>query len=92
MLVLTRKPGESICIGNGIEISVVRTHRNRVRLALNAPADVKIRRAAKSLDGEKPPQNSRHSDTGRTEGNRRRSNSRGPCSGRSRSRGSTTQS
>jgi carbon storage regulator len=44
MLVLSRKPGEAIVIGNGITVTVVEIHGNRVRLAFSAPADVPIHR------------------------------------------------
>jgi carbon storage regulator len=44
MLVLSRKRGESIVIGNGITITVVDVKGNRVRLAFNAPAEVPIHR------------------------------------------------
>lgn len=42
MLILTRKPGESIRIGEDIEITVVKTSGNRVKLSFNAPQDVSI--------------------------------------------------
>ncbi len=44
MLVLSRKIGESIHIGDEIEIVAVRFERNAVRLAIKAPVDVKIYR------------------------------------------------
>jgi carbon storage regulator len=45
MLVLTRKPGEKITIGNGITLAVVEVRGNRVRLAFDAPDQVRILRA-----------------------------------------------
>lgn len=45
MLVLSRKEGEGICIGDYIEISVVSVHGKRVKLAFSAPGDVHIQRA-----------------------------------------------
>jgi carbon storage regulator len=45
MLVLTRRPEEVIQIGSEIEIKVVAVQGNRVRLAINAPDHVIIRRA-----------------------------------------------
>jgi carbon storage regulator len=45
MLVLTRRPGEVIQIGPDIEIKVVSAQGGRVRLAINAPDYVTIRRA-----------------------------------------------
>lgn len=45
MLVLSRKQGETICIGNDIEISVSQVSGKRVKLAISAPRDVSIRRS-----------------------------------------------
>ena len=44
MLVLSRKPGESVVIGGGIIVRVVEVRGNRVRLAFDAPAQVAILR------------------------------------------------
>ena len=44
MLVLTRRPGETLQIGDDIEIKVVAVQGNRVRLAIDAPREVSIRR------------------------------------------------
>jgi carbon storage regulator CsrA len=45
MLVLSRKPGEKVVIGNGITLTVVEVKGNRVRLAFDAPDQVRILRA-----------------------------------------------
>ncbi|MCA9263586.1 MAG: carbon storage regulator [Planctomycetales bacterium] len=45
MLILSRKKGQSIIIGDGIEIRVVETRGGRVKLAFDAPATVSIRRS-----------------------------------------------
>jgi carbon storage regulator len=45
MLVLSRKPGEKIVIGENIVITVVAIVNNRVKLSLDAPADVPIWRS-----------------------------------------------
>jgi carbon storage regulator len=45
MLVLSRKPGEKVVIGNGITVTVVGVKGNRVRLAFDAPDQVRILRA-----------------------------------------------
>ena len=42
MLVLSRKPGEKVVIGNGITLSVVEVHGNRVRIGIDAPDQVPI--------------------------------------------------
>ena len=44
MLVLSRKRGERIVIGNGIVVTVVAVHGDRVRLGFDAPAEVPIHR------------------------------------------------
>jgi carbon storage regulator len=44
MLVLTRKIGERIIIEPGIEISVVEVRGGRVRLGVEAPKEIRIRR------------------------------------------------
>ena len=45
MLVLSRKPGEKVVIGNGITLTVVEVRGDRVRLAVDAPDPVRILRA-----------------------------------------------
>jgi carbon storage regulator len=45
MLVLSRRPGEQIVLGNGITLTVVEVSRGRVRLAVDAPEQVRILRA-----------------------------------------------
>jgi carbon storage regulator len=44
MLVLSRKRGESIVIGNGITVTVVDVKGDRVRLGFEAPVEVPIHR------------------------------------------------
>lgn len=44
MLVLTRKLGETIQIGDSIVIEVAAVQGKRVRIAIKAPTDVEIRR------------------------------------------------
>ena len=44
MLILTRRPGEAILIGENIEILVKEVGRNHVRLGINAPREITIRR------------------------------------------------
>ena len=43
MLVLSRKNGESIRLGDDIEVTICQISGNRVRLAISAPQDVSIR-------------------------------------------------
>jgi Global regulator protein family len=42
MLVLTRKPGEKVFIGDGITVTVASIIGNKVRLAFTAPDDIRI--------------------------------------------------
>ena len=44
MLILQRRPGESIRIGDDIEICVMAIEGGRARLAITAPADVTVLR------------------------------------------------
>ena len=44
MLILTRKQGESFMLGDNIEISITEVNGDRVRIAIDAPKDVKILR------------------------------------------------
>lgn len=44
MLILTRRVGESLIIGDDIEIVVLGTKGNQTRLGINAPADVSVHR------------------------------------------------
>jgi carbon storage regulator CsrA len=45
MLVLSRKIGEEIVIGDNIRVTVVAVRGNQVRLGFSAPEDVVIQRA-----------------------------------------------
>jgi len=44
VLVFTRRVGESIVIGDGIEVHVMRVGNNAVRIGIAAPADVPVHR------------------------------------------------
>lgn len=44
MLVLTRKVGETIQIGNDIEVTVLSVQGDQIKLGINAPKDVEILR------------------------------------------------
>ena len=45
MLILQRKEGESLLIGDEIEISILSVEAGRVRLAIEAPKSISILRA-----------------------------------------------
>lgn len=45
MLILQRKPGESLFIGEDVEVTVVAIDAGRVRLAINAPRSLSILRS-----------------------------------------------
>jgi carbon storage regulator len=45
MLVLSRKVGEQVIVGDHISVTVVSVRGNQVRLGFRAPDDVAIRRA-----------------------------------------------
>lgn len=42
MLVLTRRAGESLLIGDGIELTVVEIQGDKIKIGINAPKSVSI--------------------------------------------------
>lgn len=44
MLVITRKKGESILIGENVEITIVKVEDGSVKLSINAPRNITILR------------------------------------------------
>jgi carbon storage regulator len=57
MLILTRRPQESLVIGSGrITVTVLEVHAGRIRLGIDAPQEVKIRRS------EAPPRDALSAD------------------------------
>lgn len=44
MLVLTRRPGESIMIGDLVEVSILSSYNTLVRLGITAPKEIPIHR------------------------------------------------
>lgn len=44
MLLLTRRPGETIHIGDDITVTVLGIKGNQIRLGVNAPQDVEVHR------------------------------------------------
>ena len=53
MLVLSRKPGERILIGDKVAITIVRIGPNTVRLGIDAPRDMNIVREELCSDRSK---------------------------------------
>ncbi len=43
MLILARKAGESIRIGDEVKVTVIRVGRNEIRLGFEAPREIEIR-------------------------------------------------
>jgi len=44
MLILTRRIGESIVIGDNVKVTVLGTKGNEVRIGIDAPKDVSVHR------------------------------------------------
>jgi carbon storage regulator len=44
MLILTRKDGETLMVGDDIQVQVLGVKGNQVRLGVNAPKDVTVHR------------------------------------------------
>ena len=44
MLILTRRLGETLCIGDEVTITVLGVNGNQVRIGINAPKDVEVHR------------------------------------------------
>jgi carbon storage regulator len=45
MLVLTRKPNEEIVINGNIRVRVLGVHGGRIRLGIDAPTEIAVRRS-----------------------------------------------
>ncbi|HEY4215016.1 MAG TPA: carbon storage regulator CsrA [Steroidobacteraceae bacterium] len=64
MLILTRKPGETIMIGQDVTVSILGVKGNQVRIGINAPKNVavhreeiyeRIKREQQEQSGDAPP-------------------------------------
>ena len=62
MLVISRKKGESLLIGDDIEITVVKTDENSVKLSISAPKSVTILRKELYKEVEQENKNAAASD------------------------------
>ncbi|MCL4108921.1 UNVERIFIED_CONTAM: hypothetical protein GTU68_008116 [Idotea baltica] len=59
MLILTRRVGESLMIGDDVTITVLGVKGNQVRVGVDAPRDVAVHREEifnRIQDGEAPPE------------------------------------
>ncbi|MDP8048624.1 carbon storage regulator CsrA [Pasteurella atlantica] len=54
MLILTRKSGESLLIGDNVEVTVLSIRGTQVKLGINAPKEVSVHRedVYKQINGE----------------------------------------
>ena len=55
MLILTRKEGETILIGENISIKIVEIRGKQVRLGIDAPVDLLVLREEMKLQGQDEP-------------------------------------
>ena len=44
MLILTRRIGESLIIGDNVKVEVLGVHGNQVKIGVNAPKDISVHR------------------------------------------------
>jgi len=44
MLILTRKVGEALMVGEDVTVTVMAVHGNQVRIGIKAPRDVEVHR------------------------------------------------
>ncbi|MAY42613.1 MULTISPECIES: carbon storage regulator CsrA [unclassified Neptuniibacter] len=44
MLILTRRPGETLMVGDDVTVTVLGVKGNQVRIGVNAPKDINVHR------------------------------------------------
>lgn len=69
MLILTRRPGERIIIGDNVSVKVVRTQDCRVVIGICAPAEVAVQRK-EVYERPRLPRTAEHADSGCSTGKR----------------------
>lgn len=52
MLVLSRKAGQTLLIGDAIRVSIIRISGNRVKLGVDGPRDIPVLRGELAFDAE----------------------------------------
>jgi len=68
MLVLSRKVGDSIVIGESIEVVVTKVSGNRTSIGVKAPGNVRIRRGELSFKDRFDPNRGRTTEDAKREG------------------------
>jgi carbon storage regulator len=63
MLVLSRRPGEKLSIGNGITLTVVVVKGHQVRVGIDAPEQVRILRGELAARQKVPPESNEPAET-----------------------------
>ncbi len=66
MLILTRRVGESLMIGDDVTVTVLGVKGNQVRIGVNAPKDVAVHRQEiyERIQAEQMPGEAKNSNTG----------------------------
>ncbi|HUG17421.1 MAG TPA: carbon storage regulator CsrA [Planctomycetaceae bacterium] len=54
MLVLSRRVGEGVCIGDNVKVTIVRIDGNQIRLMIDAPRSIPILREELLRTPDKP--------------------------------------
>lgn len=64
MLILTRRVGETLMIGDQVSVTVLGVKGNQVRIGVNAPRDVAVHREEiyRRIEDEKSPPSSKHQE------------------------------
>ena len=76
MLILTRRVGETVVIGNDVDVTVLGVKGNQVRLGVKAPREVSVHREEiyKRIKDEEQQENSRTNASGESAGSHPRHN------------------